>query len=421
MTYLLPCDIIELVPRPAAANLPPGAPLREMAFRDDSWLPEEIDALRSGFAADQDLQEIAFRLDRTLAAVRTRVDALGLRRNSSRPWTALEDELLSERYGSLAASAIAGLIGRSPSAIYARAGFLGLTEANPPAYTPWEIAQIRAGYTQGVSVAQLGVLIGRPVCGIATIASRLKIRHANAAADWSDAEQHRALELAETGLHCVQVAARLSAEGFPERSGRTVGQTLRRLGYGRGWGRPWLAEEDDLLRQAYAQNLSLTPLRQRLGRTSQSLRWRAKELGLQGTHAKPHGWRLEPAWTAEEIATLRRDYGRVPTQALADALGRKKAGVYNKAFSLGLVHGWMRAFTNDEERAISMARAGTISLTDLSEALGRDAAVVSKHAIRMGIPFANRPHKVSREPRRSRTGWTLKQILALDHSAVSPT
>ena len=319
--------------------------------------------------------------------------------------------------GTTAASGIACELGRTPAAIYARAGVLDLTEGNPPAYTKWEIVQIRAGYAQGVPVSQLAVLIGRPVSGLASLASKLHITHANGPADWSEAEQQRALALAEEGHRYRRIATDLAAEGFPERHHNAVGQVLRKLGYGRGWGRRWLQEEDDLLRDTYARNASLTPLRTRLGRTPCAISYRARELGLSGTHARPNGWRTEPSWTDDEIAVLRRDYGKTPTPALAAALGRKKAGVYNKAFSLGLVHGWMRAFTAEEEQAIRIARDGWISLPDLSAALGRDVAVVGKHAGRMGIPFSTRPHKAPRGPRGNRPVLTLATILATDMGA----
>src|SRR3546814_12442352 len=61
----------------------------------------------------------------------------------------------------------------------------------------------------------------------------------------------------------------LFRSGFPERTIRGFGPAIRKLGYGRGWGRPWSAEEDALLSRAYAQGLSLTPLKQQLGRSEE--------------------------------------------------------------------------------------------------------------------------------------------------------
>jgi hypothetical protein len=88
MSYELPFDLIELVPCPALSPATsPGAPLRELAFREDSWLPDEIDRLRAMFAADESVDDIAASLDRGLHGVRSKIAELGLRRHSTRPWT----------------------------------------------------------------------------------------------------------------------------------------------------------------------------------------------------------------------------------------------------------------------------------------------------------------------------------------------
>ena len=415
MSINLPFDIVELVPCPMMSVR--QAPLREIAFRHDAWLPEEIDTLHVLFRGDADFAEIESKTGRSVSAIRTKVSELGLRRNSRRSWTDLEDEELARRYGTDPTSTVASDFGRSAAAIYARAGYLGLTEGNPPSYTEWEIAQIRAGYGGGVPVSQIAVLIARPVSGIASVASRLGISHANAPPDWTGPEQLRALVLAEEGRRYRQIAADLAADGFPPRPHNAVGQALRKLGYGRGWGRPWTAEEDDLLRATYASGDSRTPLRTRLARSASSINWRAKELDLQGTHPRPNGWRTEPPWTEEDIAILRRDYGKIPTPQLATKLGRKKGGVFNKAHSLGLLHGYIRPFSADEDTAILIAHGTDISLTDLSEALRRDPAVVSKHAIRMGIPFSKRPVRAPRTRRALRSSFTLEEILLLGRAA----
>ncbi len=122
-------------------------------------------------------------------------------------------------------------------------------------------------------------------------------------------------------------------------------------------------------------------------------------------HLRRRLWRTGPDWSEADIRILTRDYGRVPTQELAKRLNRKKGGVYNKAWALGLEHGFMRAFTADEEQAIRLARDHGVSITDLSAALDRDPAVVSKHAIRMQIPFATRSVKAKRGGSCRVPGW----------------
>ncbi len=55
-----------------------------------------------------------------------------------------------------------------------------------------------------------------------------------------------------------------------------------------------------------------------------------------------------------------------------------------------------------------------MSLTDLSAALGRDPAVVSKQAIKLGIPFATRLNRAPRGPRQGRPTVTLGSLLAME-------
>ena len=109
---------------------------------------------------------------------------------------------------------------------------------------------------------------------------------------------------------------------------------------------------------------------------------------------------------------------------LATSLGRKKGGVFNKAFALGLVHGYIRPFREDEKAAIRIAHDARVSLTDLSAALGRDPAVVSKHAIRhLGLSFRARANKAPRGKRCLRPKLMLTDILRLGdkrQEAVSP-
>jgi hypothetical protein len=139
MDHLFEEDIFELV------ALPPAEPgnvsrLPELAFRADAWLPSEEATLRRLFEADESIEDIALALRRPLSGVRTRISDLGMRRRSTRPWTEFDDQHLMRRYGEDPTSVIALEIGRTTSAIYARAAMLGLTEGNPPPYTAWEDA-----------------------------------------------------------------------------------------------------------------------------------------------------------------------------------------------------------------------------------------------------------------------------------------
>lgn len=385
----LDAAIVELVP--CSARPDSGGPLREMAFRKDSWAPHELDELRRRFEADQSLDEIAEALERGRFGVADKIAVLGLRRNSTRPWTDTEDDELIRRYGEIATAEIALALGRSCAAIYARASLLGLTDGNPAPWTKWEDAQLRAGYARAVPLQQLAVLIGRPLSGLSARAGTLGLRHPAQPPEWSDAETARALELAEAGHRYRRIIDILDGEGFPRRTLAALGPQLRRLGYGRGWGRPWCPEEDALLTRAYADGASLTPVRTRLGRTICSIRWRAEYLGLRGSHANRNGWRTSPDWTEADLDTLKAEYGRTPTRALAAKLGRTKASITTRANVLGLAHGYIRPWSEAELTALAKAFAHGIAIADLAGVLGRKAASVSKFATKHGYDFGRRP------------------------------
>ncbi|MET3665948.1 hypothetical protein [Caulobacter sp. 1776] len=412
ITFDLDADVVEL-----AAFVPeaPGAPLREIAFRPDAWLPEEIALVRRLFAEDVSIDDIAVAIGRGRAGVSTKLHDLGLRRNSTRPWNDLDDGELVRRYGIEPAAAIALDLGRACSAIYARAQLLGLSEPSAPVWTAWEDAQVRAGYAAGVPVAQVAQLIGRTLRAVNTYASREGIRHANHPAGWSAEEVSRALDLAHEGHRYLAIIETLVAEGFPRRTKIGFGLTIRKVGYGRGWGRPWTSEEDDLLHAAYRDGASLVPLRQRLGRSQHSIRWRAEYLELQGTHVKKAGWRTEPVWSEQDEQFLRDHYGKMPSPDLAKELRRTLAAMQSRANQLKLRHGYIRDFTAEEDLAIHVAWARGLSLTDLALAMGRDVAVVHKRAKRTGLSFSDpdRPAKPRRLRRAGKTVLTLQDIIAL--------
>ena len=91
-----------------------------MAYRADAWTPQESERLRALFLEDTAIADIALAIGRGRAAVAERIALLGLRRNSTRTWTELDDAELSRRYGGEPTAAIASDLGRSCSAVYAR-------------------------------------------------------------------------------------------------------------------------------------------------------------------------------------------------------------------------------------------------------------------------------------------------------------
>lgn len=376
----LDADLVELTPW-----VPPASPLREIDYRSTAWLPSEIDMLREMFLADRPIEEIAGAVGRTFQATRTRIWELGLRRNSSLPWSEIEDAELARRYRDEPAARIAGEFGRSPAAIYARGSALGLSEPINPDYEPWEDAQIAAGYAAAIPCRQLAALLGRPVSGLMTRASTLRLRHPSLPPDWSDEEARRAMELAETGLLYSKIRRQLVQEGFPPRSKQGFGQKLRILGYGRGWGRPWMPDEDEIVKRAYRNSESLTPLVAQLGRTRTAICWRSRALGVAGTHKSKAGFRQGPDWSAEHNARLREAYGKVPMEELAAELGRTVRQVYMHAWQLKISAGYNRRFTPEDDAAIRQAVTAGDDLRTLAKPLDRQIDAIQRRAKRLGL------------------------------------
>lgn len=402
--------IVELVPHVPSRH--DKHPLREITFRADAWLPAEIALLDEMFRRDCTFAEIAEGLGRPVHGVADRAWRLGLRRSSRRAWTELEDQLLQRQYGSQSAAVLAQELGRSAGSVYIRAAYLGLTSEIMPPWSLWEDEQLREGYRQALPVAQVATLIGRTLPATNSRAHKLGIRHPHQPGDWSDEELQRALELAEEGHRYLVIVDLLATEGFPRRSKSGFGQKIRKIGYGRGWGRAWTMEEEDMVRRAYATGASLVPLRKLLRRSQHSIKWKAEMLGLQGTHEKTAGFRQGPVWTEAEEDFLRANYGVMKTRELAEKLGRPRMGVLNRAWTLGLKHGYWRPYTSDELRAYRIAYDHGIAVADLAIALDRHPMTVSKYATdKLGLHFGRR---LRRKP-----PPTLAEILSLEPEAIA--
>jgi hypothetical protein len=196
---------------------------------------------------------------------------------------------------------------------------------------------------------------------------------------------------------------------FADRRGAASGPPPR-LGNNGRWPR-WTPAEDDRLRRAYAAGEPLEQVAAELRRPYRGVATRAQTLGLGGRHAAGRGgWATEREWTEAEDARLREAYGEIPTQQLADELGRPKAGVYNRAFVLGLKHGYHREWTDEEQQALRVAHDRGVSLADLARALGRNYYGVHKYAANRGFRFGQRPRLV--------VAPALAEILALSDPAI---
>jgi hypothetical protein len=140
----------------------------------------------------------------------------------------------------------------------------------------------------------------------------------------------------------------------------------------------WSGSEDAILIAAYGQQPAAA-LAARIGRTTVSVRQRARVLGL----AQPVTARIQ--WTAAADAQLRASYGARTARALAAELGTTEAAVFARARVLGLAQaGVRRPWTADEDRLVGELY-GALPIPALAERLGRSYDSVSNRIQTLGL------------------------------------
>jgi len=137
---------------------------------DQDWRPEEDAQLREFFRraydeGDQTPQsELADRLGRTLGAVRSRADKLGITQTrdvkggfvTSPRWTAQEEDLLRELYPKLRIKdLLEHFPGRSKGSIFTRANVLGLQGPWCKPWTKEHQRALRIAYERGIAIADV--------------------------------------------------------------------------------------------------------------------------------------------------------------------------------------------------------------------------------------------------------------------------
>ena len=94
----------------------------------------------------------------------------------------------------------------------------------------WNLKNLFTGW-RDVDLGEQG-LVEAKAAGPKAEGARTEIRHR-----LNTHEGHRYMAIIEM----------LVSEGFPRRSKAGFNPRLRKLGYGRGWGRAWISDEDELL------------------------------------------------------------------------------------------------------------------------------------------------------------------------------
>lgn len=141
----------------------------------------------------------------------------------------------------------------------------------------------------------------------------------------------------------------------------------------------WTETHDEVLRRSYG-TVSADRIAEVLGRTEHAVRKRAKVLGLSSKRGPK-----DTAWTEQQVADLRRLYPSAPWPMLTEAIGKSRTAIQGKARQLGVRRRDPREVTAPELDTIA-ALWGSCSASDIARRIGRDPSTVRFHAALMGLP-----------------------------------
>ncbi len=294
----------------------------------------------------------------------------------------------------LAPAAIAERLGRSPERIRARRRMLlGPRDAGRP-YQPDEDAQIRSWLERSGDLAVLANGLGRSPDAVRLHAQHLGLHRPKRRRRWAEWEDALLRDGYTSALPYEEIAREL-----PHRTPTSLAARARRLQLV-SYARSWSPLEDQRLVQLAARGQSLEEVAQRLGRTPEGIRRRAKRLAIaapQPTPA-PRGGRR---WTREEDELLRLHHALNPAR-LAALLGRSDGAVCRRLCALGLrttarrsphhtVGGGASVSPPVRRRPVSVERpalaAGRPPLRLTATAAGREGAPQprAERALRLGL------------------------------------
>jgi len=177
-------------------------------------------------------------------------------------------------------------------------------------------------------------------------------------------------------LSFVDIAKKL------QRSPAAIARYAEQHGYDANWTRvtDWKIEEDRFLRENHSTML-IKEMAKQLGRSIGGTQLRVGVLGLDKRSGR---YRSEREWVRKEIAILRKLYSTHTYPQIAKELGRTQNSVKNKALELGLPSANIRPWTKKEDELLRELYA-TNSVQKIESRLGRNRADVAQRAKKLSI------------------------------------
>jgi DNA-binding CsgD family transcriptional regulator len=150
----------------------------------------------------------------------------------------------------------------------------------------------------------------------------------------------------------------------------------------------WSKADENMLRKQYGK-IESEELAERLGRTVKALHAHARNLGLSLRAANPA---LPQLWTAKEDAILRRMFPTRTNPEIAERLGRPLKSVIARARKLGLLkeRPGFKEWTAREDRQLRQLYPKHTP-TEIAERLGRTLSSVRGRMYKIGILVRRTP------------------------------
>ena len=242
------------------------------------WKKEEIEFLVKNYGKMK-IREIARRLGRSYGSVRTKAKVLGLQRRNYKFWTEEEKKFLLENIDKLSLDEIAKRLGRSRESVKRMKNKLGIHAVRK--WTQEEVAFLIDNYSK-MTTQEIAEKLGRSI---------------------------------------DSVRGKILLLGLRKRS-KPRPQDMRRIQ------RKWTKEEIEFLKKN-ASKMTLYELGEKLGRSRESVRWKARELGLKVKSE-------QPLWEPWEKEFLKKRAHKYTVNELAEILGRTKSSVRSMLNVMGL-------------------------------------------------------------------------------------
>jgi len=143
--------------------------------------------------------------------------------------------------------------------------------------------------------------------------------------------------------------------------------------------RRWTAPDDAQLARLYRGGVAVVDIAARLGRSTDSVNARRRQLGLAARRA-------QAAWSEREDAVLAAaSRAGVPAWVVADRIGRPVGQIRWRRRALGLSGAPAHAYSEADDAAIRAAYTGGADLQELAIRLGRSTGALRLRATKLGL------------------------------------